>query len=211
MAAQTKIGPGGRLPTEREFAAEFRISRAEVRNALALLESAGTVTRIVGRGTFLKSKPGTADQVSVLFPLDDVSPSHVMAVRSLVETHSMPLTVAHATQQDIEEMERCLIGGEEAASYREFEAWDLALHKSLIVATHNPLLLRLYVSVEEARRGQLWGQLKMRSDSPDRRQRYIDEHRRFVDAVKARDSTLAIKCMATHLSTVTTNLLGLGV
>jgi GntR family uxuAB operon transcriptional repressor len=210
IAEQAKIGPGGRLPTERQFAAELKVSRAEIRHGLALLESAGTVTRIVGRGTFLKPASEMDDQPSIRIPLDDVSPSHVMAVRSLVETHSMPLAVAHATQQDIEEMERCLIGGEESASYSEFEAWDLALHKSLIVATHNPLLLRLYSSVEEARRGQLWGQLKLRSDSPDRRERYIHEHRRFVEAVKSRDTTLAVESMAAHLATVSANLLGNG-
>jgi DNA-binding GntR family transcriptional regulator len=43
----------GRLPPERELAERFRISRAELRKALAVMEAEGGVKRHVGRGTFL--------------------------------------------------------------------------------------------------------------------------------------------------------------
>ncbi len=207
-AEASGIGPGGRLPTERRLAEDLSVTRAEIRNALAQLESSGKITRIVGRGTYLRDLDEPSFDPSASFSLTDVSPSDVMDVRSLIEAHSMPLAVAHATQKDIEEMERCLTGGENATTYSEFEAWDLSLHRSLVVATHNPLLVRLYSSVEEARRGQLWGELKLRSDSPERRQRYIAEHRACVDAVKARDSIIAVQSMSKHLASVTTNLLG---
>ena len=34
--------------------------------------------------------------------------------------------------------------GDQAASYEEFEAWDLALHRGIIAAAHSPLLVALY-------------------------------------------------------------------
>ena len=209
LALTEAVGPGGRLPTERHMAETFGASRAAIRQALAILESAGTITRTVGRGTFLADRP--IPQVSsVTSSLADVSPSDVMAARSLIETHSMPLTVAHATPAEIAEMDRCLLGGDSATTYAEFEEWDLALHRTLIAATHNTLLIRLYASVDEARRGELWGRLKLRSDSTDRRLRYRAEHRAIVDAVEARDSSLATSCMARHLASVSANLLGWG-
>jgi DNA-binding FadR family transcriptional regulator len=185
------------------------VSRATIRQALAILESAGTITRTVGRGTFLTENP-VPQPIGVTTSMSDVSPSDVMEARSLIEAHSMPLTVANATPAEIAEMDRCLLGGDSATTYAEFEEWDLALHRALIAATHNTLLVRLYASIDEARRGELWGRLKLRSDSTDRRVRYRAEHHSVVDAVKARDSTLATNCMARHLASVSANLLGWG-
>ncbi len=203
------LPPGGRLPTERGLAETFGVSRATIRQALAILESAGTITRTVGRGTFLADRP-VPQPSSITTSMSDVSPSAVMEARSLVEAHSMPLTVANATPAEIAEMDRCLLGGDSATTYAEFEEWDLALHRALIAATHNTLLIRLYASIDEARRGELWGRLKLRSDSAERRVRYRAEHHSVVDAVKARDSTLATSCMSRHLASVSANLLGWG-
>jgi GntR family transcriptional regulator len=48
------IGLGERLPSERELAESFGVSRMTVRQALASLESRGLLERGVGRGTFLR-------------------------------------------------------------------------------------------------------------------------------------------------------------
>src|SRR5262249_23777231 len=47
-------GPGSRLPTERQLAADLGASRTTVRRALAVLEADGYISREVGRGTFLR-------------------------------------------------------------------------------------------------------------------------------------------------------------
>ena len=56
----------------------------------------------------------------------------------------MPLVVSWATARDFGEMERCLAGGDAAATYEEFETWDLALHRCIMAAAHSPLLAALY-------------------------------------------------------------------
>jgi DNA-binding FadR family transcriptional regulator len=49
------VGPGGRLPTEREMAARFEVSRVTVREAIGALKQAGYVESHRGRygGTFV--------------------------------------------------------------------------------------------------------------------------------------------------------------
>src|SRR5579862_9612876 len=47
------LGPGSRLPTERQLAADLGVTRSGVRHALAALEADGLISREVGRGTFL--------------------------------------------------------------------------------------------------------------------------------------------------------------
>jgi len=44
--------PGGRLPTERELAARYQVSRPTVSKALSLLAAEGFLTRAQGRGSF---------------------------------------------------------------------------------------------------------------------------------------------------------------
>ena len=105
-------------------------------------------------------------------------------------------------------MDRCLAGGDTAASYEEFETWDLALHRCIIAAAHSPLLAALYAPIESARHGQVWGDLKRRSASSQRRQLYQEDHRAIVTALRARDSDAAVEAMRTHLSRVAEHLLG---
>jgi GntR family transcriptional regulator, uxu operon transcriptional repressor len=140
----------------------------------------------------------------------DYAPADVMAVRRLFEPTAMSLVVAWATARDFAEMDRCLRGGERAADHDEFEVWDAALHRSIIAATRSPLLIRLYSEVERARRGRMWGDLKRRSATADRRDEYRRDHEEIVAALRQRDADGATAAMRTHLARVSGHLLGTG-
>jgi len=202
---------GARLPTERQLAEGLGVTRAAVRNALGVLEAEGRVSREVGRGTFLRRTGPAPSRESPGLPIakpDDVGPADVMTARDLFEPQLIPLVVAQATGRDFDEMERCLVGGDDAESSEEFEAWDFALHHAIVAAGHNQLLLRMYEAIEVAREGQLWGNLKRRNDSPERRQIYQADHREIVSALHAREVERAVEATRTHLDRVRANLLG---
>ncbi len=129
-----------------------------------------------------------------------------MTIRRLLEPPAMKLVVAWATTADFEEMTRCLAGAERAASYDEFETWDLALHRSIMAASHSPLLTRLYAVLEEARHSRFWGDLKRRSASRERQQAYQADHRELVAALRARDAERAVEAMRVHLARVAGHL-----
>lgn len=190
---------GVRLPPERQLAGRLGVTRAAVRHALGYLEAEGRISREVGRGTFLRSSGEAAD---------DVGPADVMAARELFEPQVVPLVVLNATARDFAELDRCLVGGEAAATADEFERWDDGFHRAIVVAAHNPVLLRMYASIEEARHGPLWGNLKRSHDSPERRALYRADHRRIVDALQARELEQALEATLIHLRHVRANLLG---
>jgi len=220
------LGPGSRLPTERRLAADLGVTRSEVRHALAALEADGLISREVGRGTFLRDAVNPmftdlrdAEPSSLDAPVapgaganpafaSDFAPADVMMVRRLLEPQAMPLVVMWATARDFGEMERCLAGGDHAVSYEEFEIWDLALHRCIMVAAHSPLLSALYSVIESARHGQVWGDLKRRSASSHRRGLYQTDHRAIVTALRARDAVTAAGTMRVHLARVSEHLLG---
>lgn len=201
--------PGRQLPTERSLASEFGVTRTLVRHALALLEADGRISREVGRGTFLRlpadgaTLAGAAGAPAVL----EVSPADVMAARRLLEPQVLPLVVAWATSRDFEEMRRCAAGGAGAESYDEFEVWDFALHHAIVAASRNQLLLAMYGVIETARKGEIWGNLKRRNDSRERRAAYQAEHEDLVEALCARELDHAVRVMEAHLARVQANLL----
>jgi DNA-binding FadR family transcriptional regulator len=226
------MGPGSRLPTERRLATDLRVTRSGIRLALAALEADGLISREVGRGTFLRGAaadalaaarrggPGAGqadgDQGDAGEAVGspgrpagpDFAPADVMTVRRLIEPQALPLVVLWATARDFTEMERCIAGGDQAASYEEFETWDLALHRCIIAAAHSPLLDALYGVVESARHGQVWGDLKRRSATRQRREFYQEDHRAIVAALRARDTDAAVEGMRAHLARVAGHLLG---
>ena len=216
------LGPGSRLPTERQLAVDLGVTRSGVRLALASLEADGLISREVGRGTFfsdaagqafdtLRATPGLVAGKAVAFPASaatDFAPADVMTIRRLLEPQAMPLVVMWATARDFGEMERCLAGGDHAVSYEEFEIWDLALHRCIMIAAHSPLLSALYSVIESARHGQVWGDLKRRSASSHRRALYQADHRAIVAALRARDAAVAVEAMRVHLARVSEHLLG---
>ncbi len=222
------LGPGSRLPTERQLAADIGATRTSVRRALAVLEAEGRISREVGRGTFLRDArwARTADDgaepppdrrgggsAALTAPGPDASavpdgfaPADVMAIRRMLEPSAMRLVVAWATAADFQEMDRCLAGGERADSYDEFELWDLALHRCILAASHSPLLARLYAVIDEARHGRFWGDLKRRSASRVRQRGYQADHRELVAALRARDADRAVEAMRAHLARVSGHL-----
>ncbi len=212
---------GSRLPTERQLAVNLGASRTSVRRALTVLEAEGRISREVGRGTFLRAEPwpaesgggGAADQADGAETRDGAqpdqagfAPADVMTIRRLLEPPAMKLVVAWATTADFEEITRCLAGGERATSYDEFESWDLALHRSIMAASHSPLLTRLYAVLEEARHSRFWGDLKRRSASRERQRAYQADHAELVAALRARDADRAVEAMRTHLARVAGHL-----
>lgn len=218
-ALRTGLGPGGRLPTERQLAQDLGVTRSSVRYALGIMEADGHISREVGRGTYLRVPLAVAEQGLYRAQLEVVggsagsagrkgafAPADVMMVRRLLEPQAMPLAVAWATAADFEEMDRCLAGGDQTTSYDEFELWDLALHRSIMAATHSPLLSTLYSSIEAARHGHMWGDLKRRSASAERRKMYQADHHQIVAALKARDAGEAVKAMRIHLARVSDHL-----
>lgn len=220
------LGHDGKLPTERQLAQDLGVTRSSIRYALALLQAQGRLSREVGRGTYLRAVPdgavpdggvpdgrvpdgavpGGSSYALASGPAATFGPADVMMVRRLLEPPAMPLAVAWATATDFAVIDRCLAGGDDAATYEEFEAWDLALHRSIIAATHSPMLVTLYASIELARHGRVWGDLKRRSASAERRLQYQADHHQIVAALKARDQEAAVKAMRTHLARVSDHL-----
>jgi GntR family transcriptional regulator len=78
--ASGELGPGERLPTEHEYARDFGVSIAPVRQALLDLADAGLVVRHKGRGTFVQGSR-LEEEIDLLTSFTDSIRRRGMAVR----------------------------------------------------------------------------------------------------------------------------------
>jgi DNA-binding FadR family transcriptional regulator len=207
--------PGQKLPTERDLATRFNISRNTLRKRLDALEADGRIARQVGSGTYVAEARNARSNIVASPPPTDLierihgaSPADVMEFRLLIEPRMVELAVTRATADDLQEMDEALRRGEAAASIQAFEHWDGALHLILLRSAHNQLVTDLYAAINGVRQQALWGRMKERSLTPERRSRYEQQHRSIVEALRDRDIGQTRDFLRAHLLDVRDSLLG---
>ena len=198
------FGPGSKLPTERDLVERLAVPRGAIRRALEVLERDGVVVRHVGRGTFLTDS--ALGHVEGAPP--DTSPAEIMQVRQLLEPQVAALAARVATQADLDRITECLNWGGASQDFEGFERWDAKLHRGIALAAHNGLLMNMFDVMNTARALPVWGTLKRRTSTPDRRRCYHREHTAIVEALVDRDPNGAQENMRLHLQNVADGLLG---
>ncbi|TFV89805.1 FCD domain-containing protein [Blastococcus sp. CT_GayMR16] len=201
--AKGSLVPGAKLPTERELVQRLSAPRSAIRRALDVLEEEGLVIRQVGRGTFLSELAQRRADAPA-----DTSPAEIMQVRLVIEPPVAALAARVATQADLDRITICLDSGGASDEFEAFESWDAKLHRAIAEAAHNGLLMNMFDVMNTARSLPVWGSLKRRTSTPERRRCYHAEHTAIVEALCDRDPDGAEKTMRTHLDNVADNLLG---
>lgn len=203
ILAEDDRAPGARLPTERELAARLAVNRATLRKALTRLEIEGTITRQVGRGTFLAApRPGRQARAT------SASPVELMEARLTLEPVVAREAALRARQEDLQWLERCLDRSEATDDFASFEHWDIAFHRGLAQATQNPIFAMVMEVLRSMRSTSEWDRLKRASFTPALRDRYRAEHRAVLQALEQRSSMATAAAMFRHMQTVRAALSG---
>lgn len=196
--------PGGKIPNERDLAAQLNTSRRAVRAALAMMEREGLVRRQVGSGTFLTEDARTVfermDQTSV--EDHDGVPSFVEIAegRLLFEPAMMDLVVSRAEDSDILAMRLILDEILNAPTWHDFKERIYALHRQIYAAARNRFLLQIMDSILADRRAVSFDGRGGDKPAPDavRRQTH-KELSAIVDAIAARDARRAEEVTSDYL------------
>jgi GntR family transcriptional repressor for pyruvate dehydrogenase complex len=192
------LGPGDRLPTERELAATLGVSSNTVREALKSLETIGALVRRPRHGTVLQPIDFAALANLARFQLlhTPADFTELFVARRLLEVSVLPLVVQHATEEDFQCMEDA-IGAMEAeisAAGRGIEG-DMAFHQALLAAAGNKFLSQFGALLQEffrQSRTRTLGDLK-------EAWRSLEDHRRIVRALRDSDVARAQALMEEHL------------
>jgi GntR family transcriptional repressor for pyruvate dehydrogenase complex len=194
------------LPSERELAETFKVSRTSVREALRALESQGLIVSRTGMGNFVVDLPVEALVGPLARMLIDEKNAlaDVFEMRNLIEPHIAALAAERATARDIAQLKRIVAKQTDAVSRGEtgVEA-DAELHLSIGRATRNQALQKLVSGLME----MLSRSREESLQTDERRESSIDAHRRIIAAIEKHDKARARSEMLRHIEQVEENVL----
>ncbi len=111
MISSRQVNPGEKLPSERELAERFGVSRPSLRNALKVLEIMGVVSQKVGDGTYLNRDASQVLSVpfEFLFLMDETSMQDLVDIRLIIEPPLAARAAQWADAHEIEMLNRSLL------------------------------------------------------------------------------------------------------
>jgi len=183
---------GERIPTETALVAEFGIGRNTVREALQSLAHAGLLRREQGRGTFVISSSeltGTLER-----QLGGGSRRHYLELRLALDSTAASLAALRRSADDVELLRELRDRREATWSADDRDARasaDLALHRAIVAATHNPLYDTLYSSMLDV------FTVHMRDEENEDEDAAHRHHHELVEAIAAGDADRAAATVAT--------------
>lgn len=190
---------GDRLPTERQLAEQFRVSRTAVREAMKILAQKGLVDMRPGRGTIVIDGARTAaeNSISLLMKIGESNPSKdLLEVRGILEPEIAYLAALRATEADLDALREAMrVMDENLHNADAFIEADNTFHEALAAATQNKLILTLLKSIVNL----LSEQRKRVFNVEGGPQRGQTHHMSIYQSVIKRDAPGASKAMSAHL------------
>lgn len=141
MIAGGEVGPGERLPTERELSLQLGVSRSSMREAIRALITLGVLESRHGAGVYVTAlRP--ADLLETFSVLAEVSQGNtlreVLQIRRMLEPSATALAAARATDEDLERI-GALLTRMEGDDPHTVTA-DLGFHQAIVASTGNATL-----------------------------------------------------------------------
>lgn len=206
LIKEKELGPGDKLPPERELAATMQVSRPSLREALRALSIMNVVEIRQGDGTYVTSlEPELlTEHLGFVFSLTDSTFLELFEARKIVEPDIAAIAAQRITDEENTELEVCLAKSiENIEDHQAFVEVDIELHERITKAARNPILNRFMASI-----GQLSRASRSRTvELPGVPQQSVEDHRTIVMALKARDPEAARQAMLQHLNNVEQKLM----
>jgi GntR family transcriptional repressor for pyruvate dehydrogenase complex len=192
------LGPGDRLPSEREFAKQLGINRTSLRAGLRSLIAMGVLHTRHGSGTYMSTGPSSlgGEALELLAALHGFTQDEIFEARQHLEALVAGLAAERATSEHLatmaEELANCFSALDDPA---RFLLHDIRFHRALGAASGNPILATLVGMVSTMhfeRRSQTVGKAgSLRVGA--------DMHQRIFRAIRARNRDEARAAMREHI------------
>ncbi|MDI6021950.1 FadR/GntR family transcriptional regulator [Leucobacter sp. UT-8R-CII-1-4] len=186
---------GSKLPGETTLGPQLGVGRSTVREAIRQLAGQGVLESRQGAGVFVIALDIAEDWDLVLKRVDIVS---ALEARSAIETEAASLAATRRTPADLRHMRKALQLREQTQESIESHVdADMALHRAIVAASHNELLLELFDGFVPRIRKVMIEMLRLHpvpSEEADQ-----DAHAQIIEAIADRNAQLAARTSRAHL------------
>ncbi|ANU11926.1 transcriptional regulator [Planococcus antarcticus DSM 14505] len=210
LSLEKNLQPGDRIPSERDLASLFGVSRNSVREALKGIESKGVIEIRQGGGSFLApskrdllgNELGTHIDETKALLIDEM-----LELRRAFEVEAASLAAQRATPENLKAIKNVLIEMAKAASDPELGVQaDLDFHLQVANATRNQLLIDLMGTLASRMEENIRETRRHRFTDASRHQGTLKEHEEIYLAIASQNSDLSKQLMDRHISRIRSEL-----
>jgi GntR family hexuronate regulon transcriptional repressor len=187
--ADGRYARGDRLPSERELAEYFSVSRPTIRDAMIALEFQGLVEARPGSGVYVAAPAANETDEP------GVSPLAIAEAQRLFEGEACALAAVCMTDDQLASLDVVL---QEMSQAEDTEKLERDFHLMIARGSRNAAIVS---GIED-----LWA-MRPRMSSPS--EHWVNEHRQILAALRARDSKAARLALHAHFNRVIEGLLDL--
>jgi DNA-binding FadR family transcriptional regulator len=201
--ADGEFAVGERLPSERELALAFGVSRPTVREAVFALELDGLVEVRKGVGVFAIAKSPRGGEAAVT----DIGPFELLEARRSFEGEACAIAASRIRDNDVAELEALLQEMDFSGDILAAEDADRRFHIKIAEITGNSAIHAVVEMLWEARDRS--PQYRFLTDKAHEARVFPrdDEHAKILDALRSRDAAKARAAMRSHITGVVDSLL----
>lgn len=197
MLSQLEVGE--KLPTEREIAKRYEVSRTIVREAIIMLELENLVEVKKGSGIYVKQK----DNIATLS--HQIGPFEHLQARQIVESNIAKLAAVQITKQDMIAIQEILEKEKEKIlhSHISDNSSDAEFHLAIAQATQNSAFVEMVKSFWDWREtSPMWQKLNAYTYNIDSRKKWLKDHENIFSAIYQRKHDEAHDAMWQHIENV---------
>ena len=197
------LRPGDRIPSERQLADDFGVSRPSIREAIQKLVAKGLLVTRHGGGTTVTDKL----DATFVDPWQNMLKDHpmlhrdVLEVRETLEGQAAALAALRATDVDMNRLDKAFATLDEAYANKDLDASiaaDVAFHQAIADASHNVLIGHLTASLMRVIHGHVTNNLKHSHTRPAKWEQLRSQHRAIWKAIKANKADKASVAVKEH-------------
>ncbi len=200
------LGPGEKIPSERELATLLGVSRPSVREAIMVLEALGYLESRQGGGTFVRSMADAALADPLTSMVESRDPRALLALTEIrigLEAWSAYLAAKRATVDDIARLRKLYAVMEKQAVDGGWDPEvDIQFHLTITAATHNTLQVHILDTVQNLYKTTIMVALGEFYRKEGYIELLLEFHREILEAIEARDAERARQGMLRHLTFV---------
>lgn len=201
------LHPGERLPSERDLAERFGVSRPSLRDAVAALQEAGLLVTRANSGVFVADVLGSSFSPALvrLFGAHEEAVFDYLDFRRDMEGLAAERAARLGSDTDLAVVDEVFARMEAAHAKRnpaDEALIDADFHMAIIEASHNVVMLHMMRSMYELLRQGVFYNRKIMFQQRTTRSALLDQHRTINGALQDRDAAAARAAVEAHIDFV---------
>jgi len=194
-----KLRVGEKLPSERDLAEMYGVSRVPIREALKTLEFLGIVQSVRGDGVYIQNIQTKDLLENVEFALQDNEEdilADLFEARAAIEVKAAQLAALRRNDEELEEMLEAVLDMErDLLLKRDASISSYKFHLAIIKASHNRVLYRIHDNLSDLLKLSRKKSLGVKGHS----QVALDFHKQLLNEIREKNAEAAGRLMADHL------------